>query len=194
MKSINILGPNAKLTRLPCRQGNIMSENKEVEDAPTESTCSQVGVERIVRADYEFLLNFWGEIEDHGIVEKELGILEKSFWFNDAINRGNFKKKLSNLADKHGVTIAFSEEEGTTVRLRTIAKLVYEFDGATYDFDYDFGFGYPASSAEYMFNEGNYACDCNVSSFIHDKYPAFPEMDKCGNEIVMKSLDVVLEA
>lgn len=38
----------SKLTRPPSRQGKSMNENKEDVTNPTESTCLQVGVERIV--------------------------------------------------------------------------------------------------------------------------------------------------
>ena len=48
----------------------------------------------------------------------------------------------------------------------------------------NFGKDYPADSAEWMFTEGNYACDCNRSLFIRRQYgeDAMPEL-KCGDEI-----------
>jgi hypothetical protein len=56
------------------------------------------------------------------------------------------------------------------------------FKGKRYTFEYDYGPGYPVESAEYMFEDGNYSCNCNLSRFIQDKYPEFPELDCVGDE------------
>jgi hypothetical protein len=79
------------------------------------------------------------------------------------------------------------EQDGPQTHARTIAHVVLSFDGKEYAFDQDFGYGYPAASAHYMFTEGNYACDCNRSSFIREKSSTFPEMD-CGEQIDLASI------
>ena len=50
----------------------------------------------------------------------------------------------------------------------------------------DFGYEYPEEQAIFMFEEGNYSCDCNRSLFIQDEYGenAIDELD-CGEEIKM---------
>lgn len=75
--------------------------------------------------------------------------------------------------------------EDTETRFRTVAKMVFVYKGKEYPYQMDFGYGYPVAGAEYMFKEGNYACDCNRSMFI-----GLPEM-RCGNKIKMKDFVVV---
>ena len=87
--------------------------------------------------------------------------------------------------------LAISTEEGEHVRYRTIAKMVFSYQGKEYPYEYDFGFAYPAEIAEYMFTEGNYACDCNRSNFLSSRYEGFQEME-CGDEIEMKYFEVNL--
>lgn len=142
---------------------------------------------------YEYFLRFWGEIENDNLVEKELGISEKNFWFSNKIARANFKKKLLDFAIKHGLIIAFAEYEGKTVRFKTIANIKYEYEEKEYNITYDFNYGYPEESALYMFEEGNFSCDCNVSTFIHEKYPEFLEQDHCGQDILLKEITITLE-
>src|ERR1700733_2369399 len=75
-------------------------------------------------------------------------------------------------------------EDGVDVHRKTIAKVVFEKEGKKYPITYDFGFGYPMHSAEYMFEYGNYSCDCNRSSFIKEQCdPNFNEEVDCGNTI-----------
>ncbi len=147
--------------------------------------------QHLVRPSYEFLLHFWGEIFNDNLIEKELGIKGNYLWFDTADKREAMKTKLRELAGRHKVVIAFSEEEGELVRKRTMAKIVFESRGKRYGIDYDFGYGYPADAAEYMFTDGNYGCDCNRSIFIHEKYPEFPETNQCGDDIEMTYFEVV---
>ena len=131
----------------------------------------------------EYFLTFWGQIENDNIVERELGIKEKNFWFNTTEEREKFKKKLQDLADKFKVIIAFREEEGDKVQYRTVADVKLKYRGKKYQFEYDFGYGYPEDSARFIFFEGNYSCDCNKSIFIQ-RYgkQKFKKMC-CGDEI-----------
>jgi len=128
-------------------------------------------------------LTFWGQIENDNIVERELGIKEKNFWFDTAEERDKFKKKLQSLADKFKVIIAFREEEGKNIRYRTVAGIKLKYRGKEYWFEFDFGYGYPEDSARFMFLEGNYSCDCNKSLFIQryvkQKFRKLP----CGDKI-----------
>ena len=116
---------------------------------------------------FEFHLHFWGEVENEKWVERDLGIAEKDFWFPSKAKRDEFKARLAAVAKAHGVIIAFGENEGWNVRLRTVARMTLTLpDGRVFPFEYDFGYAYPPESAEYMFTDGNYGCDCNRSLFL----------------------------
>lgn len=138
---------------------------------------------------YEYYLYFWGEIQNDSIIEKELGIKDVDFWFLSKNERKLFKDKLSTIADKHNVIIGFREEEGTDVRLRTVASMVFKVDQKKFPFKYDFGYSYDVDAAEYMFRDGNYSCDCNRSLFIKEKHPAF-DLLPCGDSILMEDFKI----
>lgn len=60
-----------------------------------------------------------------------------------------------------------------------------------YDFVYDFGKDYSEEGAFFMFEEGNYSCDCNRSIIIKeccDLY--FPDL-KCGQRLKLLSIETV---
>lgn len=87
------------------------------------------------------------------------------------------------------------ENEGNDVRLRTVAKMVFVLpDGHEVPCIYDFGYGYPEDSARYMFEEGNYSCDCNKAIFISEVLEGFDGDDwPCENSIKIKGLTVLKE-
>ena len=67
------------------------------------------------------------------------------------------------MADRHNAIIEFAEHEGPDVRKRTVARMTFTLpDGRAFPFEFDFGYGYPVDAAEYMFEDGNYSCDCNL--------------------------------
>jgi hypothetical protein len=68
---------------------------------------------------------------------------------------------------------------------------VFKYKDKEYTLHYDFGKDYNKESAEWMFLEGNYSCDCNRSLFIRREYgeDAIPELD-CGEEIKLLSYQV----
>jgi hypothetical protein len=135
--------------------------------------------------DHEYFLQFWGGAEP--IIEKELGIKERDFWFKTNEERKKFIQKIDAYS-KYG--LATRKEEGPMTHKRTVAEVALKHEGKVYRFYYDFGYEYPKESAEFMFSDGNYACDCNRSLFIQ-RYcePSFPEMD-CGNKIELLGLKV----
>jgi len=138
----------------------------------------------------KYFLCYWGQIENDNWVERDLGIKEKNFWFESKKEREKFKQKLKDVANNHNVIIAFREEEGGLVNKKTIAENVLEFQGKEYVFNYNFGYGYPKESAEYMFTEGNYSCDCNLSLFIQEFCDdTFPKLE-CGNKIKLIDLNI----
>lgn len=141
---------------------------------------------------YEYYLKFWGQASKK--VEEKLGTTKRDFWFQDKKSRDIFEQKVNKYAGEE--TIVFARYEGENVRKRTVVCIVAEFKGEEYSFEYDFGYAYPEESAEFMFEDGNYSCNCNLSRIIQDTYPDFPELD-ChgdddGNEIDYLSLKVEL--
>lgn len=140
---------------------------------------------------YEYYLKSWGGIYDTNFVEQELGTTETDFWFDTADERTKFKKTLKEITDRHYNGIAFSEYEGTETRKRTIATMTMVFpDGTKYPYKYDFGYAYPEDSAEFIFFDGNYSCDCNKSIFISAAYPDVPEFE-CGDEIKLENFNII---
>lgn len=144
---------------------------------------------------YLFHLHHWGEImnNDQKWLEKEFGIKEQDHWFDSNEERALFKEKLQKCADNHKCMIVFSEHDGNYVKFRTIAKMKMHLnDGRIFDYKYDFGFGYPKDSAEFMFHEGNYSCDCNRSLLLNQEGHDVEEME-CGESIKISDFLVTHE-
>lgn len=143
---------------------------------------------------YEYFLTFWGEVENEKWIERDLGIYEKEFWFQKKSERESLKARLNNVADAHNVTIVFDESEGRSVRLRTVARMTMVLpDGRAFPVEYDFGYAYPPKSAEFMFQEGNYSCDCNRSIFLAQAGHDVGEMN-CGDRIKLTDFRVETDA
>jgi len=108
------------------------------------------------------------------------------WWFASPEDRERFKAKLpySSLVTSDEDPEDFSGNRCNTHK-RTIAVMVFRLpSGEEKAFEYDFGYGYPAHSAEYMFEDGNYSCDCSRSSFLG------LETMPCGETIQMVSFDI----
>jgi hypothetical protein len=133
----------------------------------------------------EYFLHIWGGAMP---VLKELyNITENYYWFNSFEERQNFIDKIS----KHkGLGLAIDLKDGEFTHLRTIAEMDLIYQNKIYHFEYDFGYEYPEDAAEFMFFEGNYSCDCNLSLFIQRSCdPDFPELN-CGEEIEIKNFKI----
>lgn len=76
-------------------------------------------------------------------------------------------------------------------KMDTIAKIVFTYNNKEYKIEYNFGDDYPTETAEFIFTDGNYSCDCNRSIIINEKYHSFPITEICGNNI--KMIDFQLE-
>ncbi len=146
----------------------------------------------MIGLDYEYHLMFWGGVKNDNWIERDLGIKENNFWFETEKERSEFKNKLQEVANNHKQVICFDENEGQYVRYRTIAKMIMVLNDTEYPYEYDFGFAYSKDSAEYMFEEGNYSCDCNKSIFLSKKYPKVPEID-CGDTIELKDFKIIFK-
>ena len=131
---------------------------------------------------YEYYLGYWGQA--HEDVERDLGIKEKAFWFQSANDRAKFKAQIKDVAQAHNVGVEFNEYEGSDARQSTIARMIFTLpDGRSFPIAFNFGYGYATHDAEYMFEEGNYSCDCNRSIFIG--LSDISDDGICGDTIVM---------
>lgn len=138
---------------------------------------------------YEYMLHTWGGFynKEHQVKH---GYTPGYRWFDTAEERSEYVSELKEIEQKFNARhLAISTEEGTHTRMKTIAKMVFVHQGKEYPCQYDFGFAYPPHSAEYMFFDGNYSCDCNRSLFIERAGFDFLEMG-CGEEIEMKDFEV----
>jgi hypothetical protein len=137
---------------------------------------------------YEYMLHTWGGFYNKKHQVKH-GYTEGYRWFDTKGDRDKYIAELREVArTMQGLganTLAISTAEGTHTRYKTIAKMVFVYQAHEYVYEYDFGFAYPPESAEYMFTEGNYACDCNRGLFIGCDL-------ECGEEVKMKNFEVNL--
>lgn len=134
----------------------------------------------------EYYVKYWGKAE--GFLKEELGVTELDFWFSTEKERLVHVRNVKSLCDGVG-RIVSAFQEGEDLEYKTVVEMNLVYKDKSYPYTYDFGYGYPCSSAEYMFMEGNYACDCNLSNFISDSIEDFPELD-CGDEIVIKDFKI----
>lgn len=134
-------------------------------------------------ATYEFFLHFWGGSEPH--IARDLGIKENIYYFNSKQERDDLMARLKPY-EKHG--LVYDLKEGEMTHKRTIANVVLRHNGHTYGYEHDFGYEYEPGSVEYMYEDGNYGCDCNRSAFIAQMVePTFEKLD-CGHTIELVSL------
>jgi hypothetical protein len=133
----------------------------------------------------EYFIKFWGGAED--AIERELGITERNHWFATEQERDAF---LVQLTPYEHLGLAYYRQEGELTHKRTIAIAIFAYGGKMWTVEYDFGYEYREYMARFMFEDGNYSCDCNRSTFIRGKYgDTFPELD-CGHAIEMMSLEI----
>ena len=136
---------------------------------------------------YEYMLHTWGGFYNP---EYNHGMEAGTFWFDSAEERQAYLDRLRVLeAEYNAKHLVYTMKEGTETRLRTVAKMVFEYGGRSFDFQLDFGYAYPVHSAFYMFEEGNYSCDCNRSSFLRRDGHDVPELG-CGDTIKMRDFCV----
>ena len=83
------------------------------------------------------------------------------------------------------------EYEGDDADKLTVYTVTLKLpDGRTHNITHNFGYGYPVDSAEFMFEEGNYSCDCNKSLFLQQQGFDIDEQP-CGDEITIETFKIV---
>lgn len=140
----------------------------------------------------QFHLTYWGGVENDGLAAAALGTKETDLWFDTEDERDAIMAKLKKLAADNRTIVAFRQNDGEAAATITVAKIIFRVGKKDYPLEYEFSVGYPVDSALFMFEEGNYSCDCNRSRFLSEKYPEIVETDNCGDTIEMVSIDVVL--
>jgi hypothetical protein len=139
---------------------------------------------------YEYMLHTWGGFYNAEHAAKH-GLKGGYFWFDTAKERDDYLKNLQAIEKRLSAhALAFTTSEGDNTRLRTVAEMTLIHDWKSYDFEYDFGYAFDHESARFMFTNGNYSCDCNLSSFLRRKHPEFPELS-CGVTIEICGLEIV---
>lgn len=134
----------------------------------------------------QYYVKYWGQAE--GFLKDKLNVSELDFWFDDKISLNKHIDYVDNLCEGVGVIVHMSQE-GEDLEYKTVVEMNLVYKGKSYPYQYDFGYGYPCRSAEFMFFEGNYSCDCNISIFIQESVEDFPELD-CGDEITIEDFKI----
>ena len=136
----------------------------------------------------EYMAHIWGGAwnkDANPSIEKDLGIKEGYHYFKTKEERDRFLKLIKQYKYlNQGLVWDLKEGEFTHKRTIFVADLKYK--DMVYTIHCDFGYEYPEEEAIFMFEDGNYSCDCNRSLFIQDEYGenAIQELD-CGEEIEM---------
>lgn len=142
----------------------------------------------------EWMVQTWGGAwnEDaNPSIEKDLGIKKGYHYFSTEAEKDAFIKLLRNpIYQKQGLMIDVTE--GILTHKRTIFVGLFNYQGKEFILHYDFGYEYSEENAAYMFEHGNYSCDCNRSLFIRSQYgkDAIPELG-CGWGIELVDYDFV---
>lgn len=133
----------------------------------------------------EYFLHIWGGAIP--TLEKEFGIKDNYFWFPTETERETFVNKIKKYSS---LGLVIDTKDGDMTHKRTIAEMDLFYEDQIYHLEYDFGYEYPSDSAEFMFFEGNYSCDCNLSLFIQRQCnESFPELN-CGEKIKIENFNI----
>jgi hypothetical protein len=68
-------------------------------------------------------------------------------------------------------------------------EISFKYEGKMFEIQESRWEGMDLDTIFYLYEEGNYSCDCNRSLFIREKYPEFPELG-CGETIEMTQIVV----
>ena len=150
----------------------------------------------------QYLLRSWGGDLQAVVKLREPDTYERDdhhvacWWFDSAEEREAFIKQFSPMLnavrDRVNPGLDRDGEETIDTRTMTVAVVTLKTpDGQIGTFDMSFGYGYPEHSASYMFEEGNYSCDCNRRDFLHDYCgigDGHLEDMNCGDTIELVSL------
>lgn len=153
-------------------------------------------------SDPQFLLRSWGASLESVVALRAPDTYESPsghvgcWWFETREGREVFIEQMDGIinairdrvdpgADPHGEMI--------DTRTLTVAVVTLRLpSGEQGTFRMPFGYGYPAHSARFMFEDGNYSCDCNRRDFLADHCGLNDGIAErtCGDTIQLVSLTV----
>lgn len=153
----------------------------------------------------QYLLRVWGKDDEQitGLRPPDLREGDEGplcYWFDTPGAREAFIASWP-----HGVWVmralrdpGYDDDDGERIepRSRTVARIVLRWpDGRAVTIEQSFGYGYSAHGAEFMYRDGNYACDCNRRLFMWRQEglseDAIDALDNpCGDTIELVSLDI----
>ena len=136
----------------------------------------------------EYMAHIWGGAwnkDANPSIEKDLGIKEGYHYFKTKEERDRFLKLIKQYKYLNQ-GLVWDLKEGEMTHKRTIFVADLKYKDMVYTIHCDFGYEYPEEEAIFMFEDGNYSCDCNRSLFLQAEYGehAIQELD-CGEEIEM---------
>jgi hypothetical protein len=143
----------------------------------------------------DYLLRFWGRDADLAVERLTVPAIPETdennpvrlAWFATAGERDAAELALRDLCIVH------DRKDGPDSHKMTFANVTLVHEGREYRFRQDFGCGYPPSAVAFMYEDGNFACDCNRSLFIQRECaPDFPFLE-CGDAIALLGLEIQLE-
>lgn len=150
----------------------------------------------------QYLVRIWGRDEVEVIALRTPDTTEVNgiscYWFPTSNDRQQF---LASIPENCWVMRdirdpGFDGEEDINTRARTVALVSLRLpDGREGSFEMDFGYGYPVHSVHFMWEEGNYSCDCNKRLYLARECGIDPENEDldivmCGDTIELVSLAV----
>ena len=154
-------------------------------------------LQQFTKPDCSYYLQYWGSVCNDGFNEELFGLINTRFWFPSIELRETARGYLEAVVERERnsgnlVIICFRDAEGDVAKTKLNASMTFVYKDAEYEYIYNGDYGVEESTIRYMFDEGNYSCDCNKSLFISRTVEDFPEMD-CGNEIAIKDF-VIFES
>ena len=134
----------------------------------------------------EYLVHCWGgawNSDANPSIEKDLGIKEGYYYFDTEKEKNAFCTLLE-IPKYSSQGLVKTVDYGFMTHKRTIFVGTFKYHDEEFILHYDFGYDFKEANALYMFEHGNYSCDCNRSIFIRNEYgeDAIPELG-CGWEI-----------
>lgn len=134
---------------------------------------------------YEYFLKWWGGCEE--AAKKEFGY-PGEMYFDTMDER---QAVWDNISKHRHLGLAQSMSEGHMTHTRPVVTLVFQHEGKQYTVvDDSFGAEYEDHLAEYWWEEGNGACDCNRLAYINAVDPTVPTQEHCSNNVELVSLDI----
>ena len=134
----------------------------------------------------EYLVHTWGGAwnkDANPSIKKDYGIESGYHYFQTEKEKDLFVSILKQPQyKKQGLMIDIKYGEMSHKRTIFVYRLAYK--DKVYELEEDFGYEYEEEHARYMFECGNYSCDCNRALFIQRAYgeDEIEELE-CGEEI-----------